>query len=496
MAIPGYVPVLATRNKIRVGVKKRAASGKEFPSAVDWFVSDDPEFRALYADKPKELVVWFPYENATECFDTGLEWWAGSSLVCYTRGVGDPVRAYRVADKVDPQDEVLGFADGGLDGGNGRTGIVCRNNACAHRMSGKECGPVGRLRFWLDGGLRGAVLQFDTRSMITIRGLGNFLRSAALRDDLRGRPFLLSVQFVKNQKGRFPVVSLSEFDGVAIGLGGCGDAQEAEGEGGGGGGRQGQGDGGDEGGAEGVRGGYGREGASRGGRGEERRSGAAEGCDGRAGQDEGADRVRGERVLGQESGRAPGGAEGERNVDDPVLPEQSAGADDHRIDNGSDPVSGPGVRGEGQGGGGDSGGASGEEGQEREVTGENSEEVGVEAGGQPGGRVVGTQLGVGGQGGLAGLAGRVLPGEGTGLYGGEGEGEEGADAGGRNEVGEGAAHKDGEVLQENGRLAADALRAALVARGANPDADAVREWVERVGGAAAALADLETRRPL
>ncbi len=206
MPIPGLKANYEVRAKVRIGLKKKTAGGKEFPSSVDYFICDDPEFAAL-GDKPREVLIRLPFATAADNFTTGLEFWRGKQLTCYSKGEPEssPI-AYRVESMVKPGDVLRGEKMGR---GAERQPITCGFRDCEFFKS-KDCRPMGRLQFFLDGGRTDAVLQIDTKSWNTIEGIEATIGSAAAAGDLRGRLFKLSVRMEQKGNQRFPVVSLTE----------------------------------------------------------------------------------------------------------------------------------------------------------------------------------------------------------------------------------------------------------------------------------------------
>lgn len=213
MAIPGRtLDKLETRAKVRVGIKKTAESGKQFPASVDYFVCDDPEFAQLAGARPKTLDVVLPFAAADECFSTGLEWWSGKLLACYTHDGGNDPTALRIAqpngiNKLDPDDERRGPLVG-----QGRQPIKCRADACPHfgkNAANKECRPMGRLQFFLAGGRTDSALEFGTKGWNTIEQIASTLKRAESRD-LRKLRFTLAVEMVKRGRDQFPLVTIKE----------------------------------------------------------------------------------------------------------------------------------------------------------------------------------------------------------------------------------------------------------------------------------------------
>ena len=90
--------------KVRLGVKKKAKSGKFYPQAVDYFVvqadrSTSEEaasaFHEVYGDQPRALDIMFPTDDPREFFPQSYRrYGSGSGLIC--RGDG------RIATQLNP----------------------------------------------------------------------------------------------------------------------------------------------------------------------------------------------------------------------------------------------------------------------------------------------------------------------------------------------------------------------------------------------------------
>ena len=219
MAIPGLKAKYEVRGKVRIGEKRTASSGREYPAATDYFVSDDPEFPA---GKPKTLRIILPHAEVEDCFSTGLEWWTKSkaatksTLACYTKGDGV---ALRKTQMMDADDVVRGEPVG-----NDRTPITCRFRECP--QFGHNCKPMGRLIFFLEDGATDQVLQIDTKSWNTIERLTAALQGARMKGSLLGRKFDLSVAFEQKGTNRYPVLSIQE---VGVNIDSEADVNRAEG---------------------------------------------------------------------------------------------------------------------------------------------------------------------------------------------------------------------------------------------------------------------------
>ena len=194
------------RAKVRVGL--RQTTGRKLPSSIDYFVSEDAEFHRLLGEKPRALRVWLPYDDPDAVFPTGLEWWRGKQLACFTDDGSDDPIALRLEDLVD-KDDVL-RSDKTF--GRGRKKISCRFNDCphfGHNADNAQCKPKGRLQFFVEGfDPSFGVYQFSTGGWATIRGISAFLSVA--EGDLTSRPFELTVGIVSQHNKKFPVVSLRE----------------------------------------------------------------------------------------------------------------------------------------------------------------------------------------------------------------------------------------------------------------------------------------------
>lgn len=219
MAIPGSASTkIEIRAKVRVGVP-----GDKFPRSVDYFVTEDPEFTKRYPNRVSEVPVVFVHAEPEDVFRTGLEWWRGSVLACYSEDGGNDPTAFRVSGLevkengqkktlswLDPDDEVRGAPVG-----RGRTPIKCRFRDCRHfgkHANNKECRVKGRLTFLLPGGQTDSALQLETKSWNTIESISGTLASCRRSGPLNapGREFLLSVHMEQDGSNRFPVVTVKE----------------------------------------------------------------------------------------------------------------------------------------------------------------------------------------------------------------------------------------------------------------------------------------------
>lgn len=94
--------------KIRLGVKKKTGGGKEYPSAVDYFVCPE-EVKEVYGDKPRELDIMIPHDDIEEVFPTALKMY-GSQQGLKCTGDGETARR-RIKDTNDWEDIECGYKD-------------------------------------------------------------------------------------------------------------------------------------------------------------------------------------------------------------------------------------------------------------------------------------------------------------------------------------------------------------------------------------------------
>jgi len=111
------LPILG---KIRLGVRKEAKSGAQYPVTVEHFVLHDaPGVSAIYGDDPKELDIIFVSDDFDVSIPTWLKWYSagirksdgsvvGGKLNCYGNGAldGVPGVAHHYAKK-DPKTKVV-----------------------------------------------------------------------------------------------------------------------------------------------------------------------------------------------------------------------------------------------------------------------------------------------------------------------------------------------------------------------------------------------------
>lgn len=205
MAIPGLKPKVEIRAKVRIGEKRVSAKGRDYPASVDYFQSDDPELAQLFGNKPKLLRIIPAYADPTEFFSSGMEWWIQdknkkSMLACYTKGDGT---ALRMEGMKDPENEVLGPVRG-----NQKLPIVCAFREC-RQFKAKNCKPMARLTFYLEGGRMDTAYQLDTKSWNSIEQIEGALGTYP---SVRGKVFELRVEMQQQGDKKFPTLTLQEAD--------------------------------------------------------------------------------------------------------------------------------------------------------------------------------------------------------------------------------------------------------------------------------------------
>lgn len=220
MPVPGLKATLEVRGKVRIGEKRQTKKGTTFPAATDYFVSDDAEFAQLVGEKQSSFRILLPHAAPGDNFTSGMEWWRGKQLSCYSKGEQRPVPgsslsgtvAYRVIAVLDGDDVAMGAPMGR---GNERQPIHCRFRACKHfgkNANNKECRVMGRLVFFLDGGRTDSVLEIDTKSWNSIEQLEGSLAGLARTAPLNapGRVYTLTVEMRQSGRDKYPVLNISE----------------------------------------------------------------------------------------------------------------------------------------------------------------------------------------------------------------------------------------------------------------------------------------------
>jgi hypothetical protein len=194
--------------KIRLGIKKKTANGKEYPAEVDYFVCP-PEVQKFYGTQPKLLDVMFPIDDPTTVFPQALKWYTSSSLKCK----GDGVTAMRRVKDLTPEQKAK-LKDELPDDPESLVEVDC---PCPLLEQG-QCSQKGNLLVMLPRVSMGGVYQIDTGSyhnIVRINSALDYLRGLAGRIALvplvlkrmpekieyeghRATHYLLSLEFTGN----------------------------------------------------------------------------------------------------------------------------------------------------------------------------------------------------------------------------------------------------------------------------------------------------------
>lgn len=188
MAIKGVSDVrrLPRLGKIRLGIKKKTAAGKEYPAEVDYFILDPEtavdleneklvqEFEQRYGKDPKQIPIMIPGADLDLVFP---QWYKryGSSSGLECRGDGE------VAIVTQPEFAarltVIGKTDDGL------TKVECKGEACPYFIE-KKCGRRATLQVLLPEMPGAGVWQINTgswNSIVNINSCLDYIRAVAGR---------------------------------------------------------------------------------------------------------------------------------------------------------------------------------------------------------------------------------------------------------------------------------------------------------------------------
>jgi len=177
MAIKGLSEVrrLPRLGKIRLGIKKKTAEGKEYPAEVDYFILDPEtevelenkkmldEFVRLYGDKPKAIRIMFPMADPNVYFPQFYKRY-GSSTSLQCKGDGETA-ACAVKEFAEGL-EIIGTDEMGL------TKVKCAGKECPY-FKNKKCSTVGVLQILLPELPGAGVWQITTGSYNSIVNLNS-----------------------------------------------------------------------------------------------------------------------------------------------------------------------------------------------------------------------------------------------------------------------------------------------------------------------------------
>lgn len=140
--------------KIHLGIKQTSGAGKEYPTAVDYFVvkADDTTseiaaqaFHETYGEKPQEITVAFPSNDPEQFFPQYLSSYrrVGTRYELFCKGDGEWANR--------------------ADGQGGRIKVPCMYRDCPIFQEGK-CKELGQVQFFLPDVAGLGIWQLDTTS--------------------------------------------------------------------------------------------------------------------------------------------------------------------------------------------------------------------------------------------------------------------------------------------------------------------------------------------
>jgi hypothetical protein len=177
MAIKGLSEVrrLPRLGKIRLGIKKVAASGAEYPAEVDYFIlapqtpseleneKIKKDFEGLYGEKPKSIRIMFPVANPEVYFPQFYKRY-GSSTALKCKGDGEAAAC--ATEEFAAGLERIGVDEMGLPK------VKCKGQECIYYKK-KECSEVGTLQVLLPELPGAGVWQISTGSYNSIVNLNS-----------------------------------------------------------------------------------------------------------------------------------------------------------------------------------------------------------------------------------------------------------------------------------------------------------------------------------
>lgn len=188
MVIKGLSDVrrLPRLGKIRLGIKKKTAAGKEYPAEVDYFIlapqtpSEEEneklqqEFAKLYGEKPKQIQIMFPVADPKIFFAQFYKrYGSGTMLQCK----GDGEIATCGSDEFAKDLEVIKKDEMGLPV------VKCMGKQCGYYEANK-CSEVGALQVLLPELPGAGVWQVSTgsfHSIVNINSCIDYIRAIAGR---------------------------------------------------------------------------------------------------------------------------------------------------------------------------------------------------------------------------------------------------------------------------------------------------------------------------
>jgi hypothetical protein len=188
MAIKGLSEIrrLPRLGKIRLGIKKKTAAGKEYPAEVDYFIIDPQtpseleneklkdEFNKLYGEKPKVIRIMFPVATEDVYFPQFYKRYGSSTML---KCKGDGMTASCSSEEYIKGLEIIGKDEMGL------TQVKCFGKECPYQQN-RECSTVGVLQILLPEMPGAGVWQITTGSFHSIVNLNScidFIKSVCGR---------------------------------------------------------------------------------------------------------------------------------------------------------------------------------------------------------------------------------------------------------------------------------------------------------------------------
>lgn len=156
--------------KIRLGIKATNAQGKEYPKAVDYFVSDNADFHKTFGDKPKTIRIAFPTDDPGD--------WASQFYRAYSRtrgllckGNGEGCRRLVIPERIQQTGDVtlLTHED---KGDTAWLELSCPGKGCEFYASG-QCREIMMLQFLLPELPGLGIWQLDTSSINSILNINS-----------------------------------------------------------------------------------------------------------------------------------------------------------------------------------------------------------------------------------------------------------------------------------------------------------------------------------
>jgi hypothetical protein len=161
--------------KIRLGIKKKTAEGKEYPVEVDYFVFDPQtvselenknltdSFHKLFGEKPKQLRIMIPLPETEAFFPQYYKRYGGKVLKCK----GDGLEAECISEDFSTGLEKIGLGEFGIK-------VKCKGQECGYYKE-KKCTESASISFLIPELPGAGVWQITTGSFHSIVSLNSSL---------------------------------------------------------------------------------------------------------------------------------------------------------------------------------------------------------------------------------------------------------------------------------------------------------------------------------